>query len=676
MSARCLGFFLIIIFSVRLSASEKYFNMNQRALSEESFKTGYYYFNNMDYEASISFFRQSITDFEDNDKTWYWLGKSYLLAGYTNQAIKAWEQLKRLKQNDIFVEHQLEGLYSEDVRRDSKYSKNSRYTFLRSLNTRSNPIAINFDKYNSFYVTDYTQNKIDIYNTNLHYITSIKNKLEHPYGVSFFDNLMFVPYFGSDKVVVYDAESYKKIFEIGGFGFQEGKFAGPTNSFVYHKKLYVVDQGNSRIQTFQIFPKPYFVGMFGKKGSGPGEFLLPVDVTVYKNKIWVADQGNKRIQIFDLSGNYLSQIKDPRIQKVNRLFLYQNIIYIVDENNGLLSCNPDSKEIQVVKKPGQGLQKIQSAIIDKTGNLFFSEFTNPKVVAYTLESSKLTSLKIQTLFSSSNGYPKVMFKLRVQDAKGKDITGLERSNFAVSQNGKTIHALSVVPVKPEEDKISVSFILKATSKMKQYKQEIKNFLKEILPSFRNVDEVRLIVYNSDKDDTVLEFTKKRNMLIKKVDLIKWKKEESISDNMLGKVLYKAIHSGLKNDAHNAIILLTDGEESGEFKKHSAENVANYAFQMGLPIYTLGFGNKDQSSLSLLKVINKKSQGKYLNYYKNNGVYDILNDIRANFALFYTISYNAPRPKNGEEPEQWQNVIINLDYRGLYGREQVGFYTPK
>ena len=64
------------------------------------------------------------------------------------------------------------------------------------------------------------------------------------------------------------------------------------------KHLLVCDQGNHRIQVFELDGK--FVGKFGTKGSNLGEFNEPFSVAVLSNdQIVVSEYNNNRIQIFE-----------------------------------------------------------------------------------------------------------------------------------------------------------------------------------------------------------------------------------------------------------------------------------------------------------------------------------------------------------------------------------------
>jgi uncharacterized repeat protein (TIGR01451 family) len=71
--------------------------------------------------------------------------------------------------------------------------------------------------------------------------------------------------------------------------------------------LYVVDQGNDRVQVFG--PLGTFQFAFGSSGTGDGEFTRPSGIAIdHSGRIYVADSFADRLQIFDFEGNFLAAI--------------------------------------------------------------------------------------------------------------------------------------------------------------------------------------------------------------------------------------------------------------------------------------------------------------------------------------------------------------------------------
>ena len=68
--------------------------------------------------------------------------------------------------------------------------------------------------------------------------------------------------------------------------------------------VYVVDQGNNRIQRFSS--RLVFLDAWGSQRSGEGQFQTPGDIAVGPggNWVYVLDKGNRRVQRFSSRGTF------------------------------------------------------------------------------------------------------------------------------------------------------------------------------------------------------------------------------------------------------------------------------------------------------------------------------------------------------------------------------------
>lgn len=81
--------------------------------------------------------------------------------------------------------------------------------------------------------------------------------------------------------------------------------------------IYILDSGNQRVLKFDR--NYHFLLKFGRQGQGPGEFNFRAGVinsgalAVSRDgrKIYVVDNGNARVQIFDSKGHYIRGFKIP-----------------------------------------------------------------------------------------------------------------------------------------------------------------------------------------------------------------------------------------------------------------------------------------------------------------------------------------------------------------------------
>ena len=92
---------------------------------------------------------------------------------------------------------------------------------------------------------------------------------------------------------------------VSGVGTDETpQFDEPRDIAISGGKLYVADQGNHRVQVFNINESTHVyeatIGT-GSSGSGDGELDRPVGIAISGGKIYVIDNGNDRVQVFSES---------------------------------------------------------------------------------------------------------------------------------------------------------------------------------------------------------------------------------------------------------------------------------------------------------------------------------------------------------------------------------------
>ena len=657
---KILLFILISIFSLTLG-QENYFNLTNRAKSEEFFVKGYYYYNNMAYAQAIDFFRKSLEAMPLNANVRYWLGKSYLMAGYRELAINEWETA--LKQtNNIFIAQKLQHLYSSNFVYDVKI--NESLVFLKYFYASPGVSAI-YNDTNYFYISNFYKNTLEIRDQNFKEITQIS--VNKPMDIEVSNDFIFIASFEDNKVYIYNKNGFNLIHTIGGFGIGNLNLCGPSGIYFSEKdkKLFIADTGNNKIKVYRIGKEPVFLMEFGERGEAAGQFLLPTDVIQYKENIIVADKKNSRLQVFDLNGNFLYSYGQDNLTSPIKLSIYDDTLYVLDEYKGLFITNPEEKTFKLIKETDNDIQKPIAFHRDKNSIFYIGDFFTNKISSYVNEKFKLSSLRVDALFTFNTGYPTITIKTRVQDLKGEDIQGLKNDNFKVYQEGEEIKNKKVFIYKPDLDKVSVTFLVNSLESMKQYEKDINEYIKKITGLMGKLDRFSLISYNETVE--IKPFTSQKLTIQDYFANINYKGNK----NLLDTALYQAITKSLNNDFNNAIVILDDGK-SETFNEYTPEVLATYARNNGIRIYVVSFS--EGKITNNLKYLVSETGGQYIEFYKSPKIYEILNIIRNNAPLFYIIVYNSPvySPANRYH---WLNIDIKVYYKNLYGIEKTGFYLP-
>lgn len=100
---------------------------------------------------------------------------------------------------------------------------------------------------------------------------------------------------------------YTFITKWGSQGSGDGQFDLPREIAIDNSgNVYVVDEGNSRIQKFNS--NGTFITKWGSLGSGDGQFIIPAGITIDSSgNVYVVEFGNHRVQKFNSSGIFISK---------------------------------------------------------------------------------------------------------------------------------------------------------------------------------------------------------------------------------------------------------------------------------------------------------------------------------------------------------------------------------
>ena len=129
-----------------------------------------------------------------------------------------------------------------------------------------------------------------------------------PSGLALARNRIYIIDNGNSRIQVLKINPDGSLIPESSFGMEGkegGKFKNPWGLAIRGNHLYICDTGNSRIQVLKINPDGSlsFDFAFGKQGKQVGEFMHPFSLSFKGNFLFIADSGNSRIQAFKISLN-------------------------------------------------------------------------------------------------------------------------------------------------------------------------------------------------------------------------------------------------------------------------------------------------------------------------------------------------------------------------------------
>lgn len=175
------------------------------------------------------------------------------------------------------------------------------------------PRDIVVDATGNFYVSDHLNNRVQKYNPNGQYITTIASsgkgngQILRPNQIRVDGNRLLVTDTLNHRVSIFDLSGvFSKNF--GGSGTGNGQFNSPMGVDVSSAgEIFIADTWNHRIQVFSA--DGVYLRQWGTLGSGVNQFRYPAHI-VFDNadNLYIADSNNHRIVVYTAQGVFVRQI--------------------------------------------------------------------------------------------------------------------------------------------------------------------------------------------------------------------------------------------------------------------------------------------------------------------------------------------------------------------------------
>ena len=198
-----------------------------------------------------------------------------------------------------------------------------------------------------------------------------------------------------DCILMFDKDG-NFVQKFGSYGRGPGQLINPAGvAFLNDDKLLVVDDGNGRIQQFNV-QTGNFVKSFGKEGTGDGEFKRPEGIFIdNEGRVIVADYGNDRIQVLDKDGKLMVKFGDDDPGKLNQpsgcIYHKKKFIVSDSENHCLKVFDKSGKFLYKIGEKGEADGQFSSPwglCVEKYGdhqNLLVCDRGNGRIQQFTME---------------------------------------------------------------------------------------------------------------------------------------------------------------------------------------------------------------------------------------------------------------------------------------------------
>ncbi|MCL5292352.1 MAG: 6-bladed beta-propeller [Actinobacteria bacterium] len=198
--------------------------------------------------------------------------------------------------------------------------------YLYSISTKGNaklskPLSVAVSGKN-VYVADSANGKLAIFTRKGSLVNSVKllkDAIPYPLGIALDER-------GRIYISI-EVKGFYYIMVVDGYGRFLGKFPGdsslkagdqpvlnhPMGLFYQDNKLYVTDTGDHDVKVLSTADGK-LLKRFGRAGYTNGEFMFPHGIAADEKNIYVVDSNNSRVQVFDKNGKFKYLFKPDKKQ--------------------------------------------------------------------------------------------------------------------------------------------------------------------------------------------------------------------------------------------------------------------------------------------------------------------------------------------------------------------------
>ncbi|HPC42912.1 MAG TPA: VWA domain-containing protein [Spirochaetota bacterium] len=640
-------------------------------IAKKYFRQGTVHFNRMRYLAAAEYFRKAVREYPDYYTARDHMARAYKLAGFTDSALKEWENLSEMSPDNVAVTSKIENLRFQDTLLDRaddspeyvlyETYKSSDYNRFRF----NNPVDIAVDNEKNIYITSFHDGSLVKIDSNGKGVFSIRTSIDSRlYGIDYRAGRLAVTDFKKDRVYIMGLNGeVRKRF--GASGNNEGEFHGPEGLCFNSKgELYVVDSGNSRVQKFD--DAGTFILQFGKKGEYEGELSRPTDVAVYRDRVYVTDTGNRRIACFDDSGNFIENITVDGVESPRGIVRSGETLMVSDEKGGLLWFNPSNGSASRLSADAKGnsLSKLMAAVSDRDGYLYCLDYSRQAVALFSPAHKQYSNVSLEITSVDLGSFPVVAFYVNVRNRDGSPLYGLDKTNFTVTEDSALITNLYTDYLKRLAPSVSIALCVDRSVRAEDHHGDLPWTAEFILQKMRKNDSLEVLNFNSETwIGNKFDWSRRRALRA-------LRERDYAEGKNVGKALYDAVGDLVPRLNRRGVVLVTDGSvDDNSFRSYTPTNIIRFARSHYIPIYIISFKEPHE----LLRSLASETGGAIFRPRDVDGLRSIYSRIKNSEEYRYVLVYSTFKLRSFAG--WWSDVKIEVNHKGQKGVEWGGYFVP-
>ncbi|GMO28701.1 MAG: hypothetical protein Ta2F_04040 [Termitinemataceae bacterium] len=646
----------------------------------ELFRVGLEAYNRYSFNESILAFEQALSFKPEEGLILDWLGRAYYRSGLESTALRQWQAASEAYGNETPEYVQIRSRIEVVNARRSLFkmmNEESRYVGIGSFPGTtsdeifrfSQPSAVLPIEDGSFWAVCYGSN--EIVRIDVNGIVRARERgrplegFDRPYDiVRSQDGRIYVSEFRAGRVSMLNAEG-QWLAHIGSKGIGDGQMVGAANiTFDDEGYLYVVEFGNQRVSKFD--PDGNFIYNFGKKSDNFAGFLSPTGIAAKGGVVYVADSIAKTIYMFDSNGMYLGVFVNQGISAPESINFSDDNELLVSDTKRLLLINKDSTVVQELSRSSNTRLRYLDAKIDYNGNILTADFNDNEISVMASLDDVASGFFVQIDRVISNDFPLVTVELTVQNNQRRSISGLDASNFHLSENGQPVFNQQFLG--SESAQIAdISVLIERSLTAEGLQADIADALRDINAAMDgNISSVVSAAekpsferFNTASSGSMNAAARGENPLWTD----RWRFD-------LGVRL--AATNLLPLSKKRAVVFVSSGTVGDlAFEQYSLSELARYLSNNGIVFYTVLVGLAPASDE--IEYLCRETGGEVIPLYRQEGIAPILQTINSRSSGSYILSYQAVLSTDFGKAFLPVEAEVHLLDRS--GRDAVGYFSP-
>jgi len=642
----------------------------------QDFRSGVEAFNNGLFNKAVLYLEKSLSEEPGNAQVSDWLARTYYRSGFDSNALSIWDNLiatgraSALIQNQVATIRARRGLGKE-------LAGQTRYVMAHTIRGKHEkydvffrPTSITPEPDGNFYVASFASSEVVVLDANGGIVRKVRPGFEgfdQPFDVLDPGNgYIYVSNYGTDQIIRCTPEG-GSVKKFGGTGVGAGQLLGPEYLASDGKGyIYVTDAGNARVTKYDYDGN--YVLSFGERAGSFGGLSAPSGIVVYDNKVFVADHDNKDIVVFDLNGNYLTTLGQGALNGPEGLAIYDDKgDLLVTDSNRVLLYNVDSDAATVLADLSGTARHLIKTVRDSNGDLLSADFNSSDVFVLTQYGSMYAGLAVRIERVYADKFPQVQLEVNVQTRLGDPFTGLDASNFVVTEHGNPVASPQIVFTGMSAN-ANISILVDRSAAMANHRSDIRSGVSSILNALKGHGKARIVTAeatpvvesgpNAPESEAV---------------------QAAASNGSYGESwrfdlgLRLAASELIPKEGKSAIIFLTRGNlGNSAFKQYSPSQLLQYLKVNGIRLYTI-YVDQSANISKELEYLTTASGGQSYYLYRPSGIGGVVGDILSARDGTYLLQYTSETPGNFGQSFIPVEAEVHLFSRS--GRDESGYFAP-